>query len=230
MEGLENFTTSLNRAMKDDLDKLFKSKKKSKLLMKEIHKHIFDLGEPTPVSKRTLRQTHLSKVFDGYFEILKSLDVLCDIEFYISRFVDYSGEDGLFRKYRVVLIDGRPYASHMAISEHWMIHYLNGGMDESADKREEEASFMRGFDENFAARHREALSGIAERIGLEYLVIDCAETQDGQLLVFEVDSSAVVHAMDSPELYPYKKPQMRKVFEAFRAMLMKAIAAPQSGF
>jgi hypothetical protein len=86
MEGLENFTTSLNRAMKDDLDKLFKSKKKSKLLMKEIHKHIFDLGEPTPVSKRTLRQTHLSKVFDGYFEILKSLDVLCDIEFYISRF------------------------------------------------------------------------------------------------------------------------------------------------
>src|ERR1035438_7288800 len=86
MEGLENFTTSLNRAMKDDLDKLFKSNKKSKLLMKEIHKHIFDLGEPTPVSKRTLRQTHLSKVFDGYFEILKSLDVLCDIEFYISRF------------------------------------------------------------------------------------------------------------------------------------------------
>jgi hypothetical protein len=29
-----------------------------------------------------------------------------------------------------------------------------------------------------------------------------------------------VHNMDSPELFPYKPPQMRKIFEAFAAMLM----------
>jgi hypothetical protein len=29
----------------------------------------------------------------------------------------------------------------------------------------------------------------------------------------------IVHAMDSPEIFPYKPPQMRKVFDAFRAML-----------
>ena len=32
--------------------------------------------------------------------------------------------------------------------------------------------------------------------------------------------TAVVHNMDSPELFPYKPPQMRKIFEAFAAMLM----------
>ena len=82
---------------------------------------------------------------------------------------------------------------------------------------------MADFDTDFAARHHLALQSIAERTGLDYLVIDCAETQDGQLLVFEVDSSAVVHSMDPVEVFPYKKPQMEKVSSAFRAMLANAI-------
>ncbi len=143
-------------------------------------------------------------------------------EFYVTPFVDYRSADGQFRKYRVVLIDGQPYASHMALSDHWMVHYLNGGMTESLAKRDEEARFMARFDQDFAQRHRVALQAIHERLGLEYLVMDCAETQDGQLLVFEVDSSAVVHAMDPVDLFPYKQPQMQKVFTAFRALLERA--------
>ena len=49
-------------------------------------------------------------------------------EFYLAPFIDYRGADGLYRKYRVALIAGRPYASHMAVSTHWMIHYLNADM------------------------------------------------------------------------------------------------------
>jgi hypothetical protein len=139
--------------------------------------------------------------------------------FYIAPFVDYRGPDGLFRKYRVVLIDGRPYASHMAISSHWMIHYLNAGMLESAEKRAEEARFMADFDRDFALRHAAALAAIAERAGLEYLPFDCGETQDGKLLMFEAGTNMIVHSMDSPDLFPYKRPQMEKVFGAFEAML-----------
>jgi hypothetical protein len=32
----------------------------------------------------------------------------------------------------------------------------------------------------------------------------------------------IVHSMDPPELFPYKPPQMEKVFGAFRAMLRGA--------
>jgi hypothetical protein len=32
----------------------------------------------------------------------------------------------------------------------------------------------------------------------------------------------IVHAMDPPELFPYKLPQMRKVFGAFEAVLRRA--------
>lgn len=143
--------------------------------------------------------------------------------FFISRFIDYRGADGLFRKYRIVLIEGRPYVCHMAISGHWMIHYLNAGMTESAAKRAEEEHFMATFDEDFARRHAAALQAIYERMGLDYLGIDCGETPDGKLLIFEVDSNMIIHAIDPVDVFPYKQPQMRKVFAAFRAMLGNAI-------
>jgi hypothetical protein len=140
-------------------------------------------------------------------------------EFFISRFVDYEGHEGLFRKYRIVVVDGRPYACHLAIADRWDIWYLNAGMSLSASKRLEEETFMRTFDLGFAERHRAALAAMVDRIGLDYFTVDCAETKDGSLLIFEADNTAIVHNMDPPEIFPYKVPQMQKVFEAFAAML-----------
>jgi glutathione synthase/RimK-type ligase-like ATP-grasp enzyme len=140
-------------------------------------------------------------------------------EFYISRFVDYRSADGLYRKYRIVLVDGRPFACHMALADQWRIWYLNAGMRENAEKRAVEAAFMAGFDEDFARRHAGALGALAQRIGLDYFAIDCAEMPNGDLLVFEADIAMIVHDMDDPKIYPYKPPQMRKVFDAFRALL-----------
>lgn len=147
---------------------------------------------------------------------------LANDEFYISRFVDYRGADGLFRKYRIVLIEGRPFVCHVGISTHWMIHYLNAGMAESAEKRDEEARFMADFDSTFALRHADAFRGINQRVGLDYVGIDCAQTAEGKLLIFEVDSCMIVHAIDSIDIFPYKQPQMKKVFNAFSQMLVHA--------
>jgi glutathione synthase/RimK-type ligase-like ATP-grasp enzyme len=146
---------------------------------------------------------------------------MAENEFYISPFVDYRSADGLFRKYRIVLIEGHPYICHLAISSHWMIHYLNAGMAESAEKRAEEERCFAAFDTGFAQRHAPALQAIYERMGLDYLGIDCAETATGELLIFEVDSNMVVHAFDPVDIFPYKQTQMQKVFAAFRALLVK---------
>jgi hypothetical protein len=142
-------------------------------------------------------------------------------EFYIAPFIDYRQPDGFYRKYRIALIDGRPYAVHMAVSRHWMINYINADMNESAEKRAEEALFMADFDRDFAVRHAEALRAIADYTGLEYLPFDCAETHDGKLLLFELGTNMIVHAIDPPDIFPYKQPQMEKVFGAFQAMLRK---------
>jgi hypothetical protein len=141
--------------------------------------------------------------------------------FFLSPFIDYASADGFFRKYRVAFIDGAPYACHMATAEQWMIYYLNAGMRESAWKRAEEARFMAEFDADFARLHGAALSEIAARVDLDYFAIDCAETPDGNLLLFEADIAMIVHAMDPPDIFPYKAPQMRRVFEAFRALLRR---------
>jgi len=161
---------------------------------------------------------------DGAAAIAGYLSRVDAAEFFVSRFIDYSGDDGLFRKMRIALIDGVPFACHMGVSAHWMIHYLNAGMYEEAWKREEEAGFMAAFDA-FARRHAQALQAIVALTKLDYLCIDCAETPDGQLLVFEIDHAMVVHAMDTEDLFPYKQTHMLKVKDAFRAYLLRLTAA-----
>jgi hypothetical protein len=140
-------------------------------------------------------------------------------EFFLSHYIDYASADGLFRKYRLVFVNGAPYACHMAISDQWKIWYLNADMISSPAKRAEEAHFMETFDREFAVRHAGALSETAKRIGLDYFQIDCAETRTGELLVFEADNTAIVHDMDPPAIFPYKAPQMRNIFDAFVTML-----------
>lgn len=149
------------------------------------------------------------------------LDAQIAPELYVTPFVDYRGSDGLFGKQRVVFIEGRAFASHLALSEHWIVHYLSAGMAESAEKRAVEQRWMENFDTDFAIRHGEAFAALSRHIGLDYFGIDCAEMPDGRLLVFEVDVAMVVHDMDSAETFPYKKLAMRKLFDAF-------IAAAQS--
>ena len=125
-------------------------------------------------------------------------------QFYLSPYVDYRSADGLFRKYRIAFVDGRPYACHMAIAEQWMIYYLNAGMKESAAKRAEEAHFMSAFEADFARRHGAALAAIADRIALDYFAIDCAEMPDGRLLLFEADPSVAAASTKAPSARPLK--------------------------
>jgi len=139
--------------------------------------------------------------------------------FFLSPFIDYASSDGQFRKYRVALVGGAPYPVHMAVCEEWKVWYLNADMALSAANRAEEARFLLAFGETFGARHAPALAQMAERIGLDYVLIDCAQTRDGKLLVFEADHCAIVHDMDPVNVYPYKPGAMRKLFGAFAAML-----------
>jgi hypothetical protein len=150
-------------------------------------------------------------------------------DFFVARFVDYSGPDGLYRKIRLTMVDGKPYACHMAIADRWDIWYLNAYMAFSEEKRAEEAIFMQDFDHAFAARHKTALAEMSRRVGLDYFIVDCAENKNGELLVFEADNTAVVHNMDSPVVFPYKPPQMRKIFAAFTAMLSRHAKGTEEG-
>jgi hypothetical protein len=210
IEGLEiPATTAVTRAQLSDLSQ-------SAAVLDDIAS---DLAFPVIVRPRGSHAgAGLAKI-DNPAAIERYLCERQEQEFFISRFVDYAGDDGLFRKYRIVVVDGKPYACHLAIADRWDIWYLNAGMTLSASKRLEEETFMRTFDIGFARRHRTALAGMINRVGLDYFTMDCAETKNGSLLIFEADNTAIVHNMDPPNIFPYKAPQMQKVFDAFAAML-----------
>ncbi len=137
--------------------------------------------------------------------------------FQVCRFVDYRSRDGKFRKFRVALVNGRPRLCHLAISDHWMVHYLNAGMAIHAERRAEEATAFREFDTGFARRHAEAFQFIHERLHLDWLVLDCAELPDRRLLVFEADTAAIVHGMDAVGDFAYKAQPMKTLALEFRA-------------
>ncbi|MDH7974728.1 tetratricopeptide repeat-containing protein [Sphingomonas sp. AR_OL41] len=155
-----------------------------------------------------------------------------DPEFYVADFIDYSAADGLFRKQRIVFIDRVPYISHLAVSEHWIVHYMSAGMTENARRRTEEAAFMARFDADFCRRHARAFEILCDRIGLDYFGIDCGETPDGRLLLFEVDVAMIVHAIEDGAEFSYKKAPMARLFDAFGALLRdraaRAVGPPSS--
>ena len=71
-------------------------------------------------------------------------------------------------------------------------------------------------------KHATAFKTIYERTGLDYIGIDCSETPNGELLIFEIDSCMIVHAIDSVDLFPYKPAYMAKLFAAFQQLLVES--------
>jgi hypothetical protein len=92
-------------------------------------------------------------------------------------------------------------------------------MADDAAKRAEEAELMATFETGFATRHADAFTALHAAFRLDYFAIDCAEDRDGRLLVFEADTAMIVHDMDPPDLYPYKRPAMATLFAAFQALI-----------
>ncbi|MEP5761325.1 MAG: hypothetical protein ABJ327_18810 [Litoreibacter sp.] len=147
--------------------------------------------------------------------------------FFVSEFINYaSTNDGNFRKYRIVMVGGKAFPCHMAISNRWDVWYMNSNMRASEEKRHEEASFMDQFDAEFGMRHLEAFEALSASLGLDYFGFDCAEDVNGNLVVFEVDNALIVHDMDCEAIFPYKKRHMNIIFSAFEKMLLCNIRAP----
>ncbi len=162
------------------------------------------------------------------FELIESVQALghylnqhTEPEFYVCPYIDYQSEDKQFRKFRLSLIQGVPFVSHLAVSKHWVVHYKSAEMELDELKKNEEKSFMESFEDRIAQPFAAIFREIYRLIPLDYMVLDCALSPLGELIVFEVDNSAWVHDTDSEELFPYKKAIMKKTFDAFYQLLKR---------
>jgi tetratricopeptide (TPR) repeat protein len=144
---------------------------------------------------------------------------------YLIEYVDYRSDDGHFRKYRFIFVDGQILPYHLAIGNDWKVHHVNTDMAHQPWMQQEEEAFLNHPESIFSARHYRAMQEIQQRIGLEYFGIDCGLDRSGNLVVFEVNASMLVH--DRNEGFLYKTPAVLRIKLAFDAMLRK-LALPDA--
>jgi hypothetical protein len=151
-----------------------------------------------------------------------------DVDYYVSEYVDYRSADGLFRKYRLICIDGELLPYHLAIHDDWKVHHFRTDMANQAWMRQEEESFLKDPHQVFDEPHQAALRAVAAATGLDYCGIDCALDCNGEIVVFETNAAMLVHD-EKGEIFAYKNPYIARIKDAFCAKLTRlAVAAKQN--
>jgi tetratricopeptide (TPR) repeat protein len=160
------------------------------------------------------------------FEKIENLAALSDLlsrrpdhDHYLIEYIDYRSADGYFRKYRFIFIGDEVLPYHLCIGSDWKLHHISTDMANQPWMQREEAAFLNQPGAVFGPAQYQALHAIRERVGLEYCGIDCGLDASGNLVVFEVNASMLVHARN--EGFPYKQPAVRRIKLAFEAMLRR---------
>jgi tetratricopeptide (TPR) repeat protein len=149
-------------------------------------------------------------------------------DYYLTEFVDYRAADGFFRKYRMILVDGVLLPYHLAIHDDWKIHHFRTDMGNQRWMQDEEAAFLDNPGAVFGEAQQAALHEIARIVGLEFLGVDCSIDRAGDLLIFEVNASMLIH--DDNADYAYKTPHVARIKATFDAMLARrALTARVAG-
>ena len=134
--------------------------------------------------------------------------------------LDARDDSGMYRKLRVMLVDGRLYPLHLAISKNWKVHYFKADMAESADNRAIDRDFLDDMEGAIGTRALAALGRISAKLGLDYGEIDFAVNGQGDILLFEANATMVMAALSSDKKWDYRRPAFDAVFAAVRNMIL----------
>jgi tetratricopeptide (TPR) repeat protein len=140
---------------------------------------------------------------------------------YVIEYIDYASSDGHFRKYRFIFVGEQILPYHLAIGNDWKVHHVSTDMANQPWMQQEEAAFLENPGAVFSPVHHAVLGEIRARIALDYFGIDCGLDGRGNLVVFEVNASMLVHA-DNAE-FPYKDPAVHAIKAAFGEMLRERV-------
>jgi hypothetical protein len=128
--------------------------------------------------------------------------------------------DGLFRKYRMMIVDGELYPMHAAISNHWKVHFFSAEMTQHPERRAEDEAFLVSPESVLGAPALRALHAIRTRLELDYGGIDFALDEHDRILVFEANATMTVPSPPSGVQWNYRREPVLRILEATRSMLL----------
>jgi aromatic-L-amino-acid/L-tryptophan decarboxylase len=170
-----------------------------------------------------VRVESISALGDGVAELSGSAGAPAEVT--AIEYLDARGADGWVRKYRVMMVGGRLYPLHLAISKHWKIHYFSADMRDRAEHREEEAKFLADMPRVLGAKAMAALERLLTALKLDYGGIDFALNQRGEILLFEANATMVVEQPDEDQRWDYRRAAVERIHAAVRDLLLTGAGA-----
>lgn len=134
------------------------------------------------------------------------------------KWLDGTGVDGMFRKYRAMLIGGEVFPLHLAISRQWKVHYFSSDMAVSEAHRAEELRYLAEPQGVIGARAMTSLRRIGEALGLDYAGIDFALDAGGAVLVFEANATMRIVPPPQGPLGDLRRPFIDRAMVAAREL------------
>ncbi|OIQ48037.1 MAG: hypothetical protein BM565_03475 [Gammaproteobacteria bacterium MedPE] len=138
----------------------------------------------------------------------------------ICPFIDFKSSDGLYRKYRVFVIDGEIYPEHCVAHNHWNVHSSSRMtlMKDNEQLRQQERLFVDDISTVLSPAHQATIKQIYKKLSLDYFGIDFSFTTDGELLIFEANAGMRVNT-DYLKDFEYLTTPITKIIDAFKQMI-----------
>jgi tetratricopeptide (TPR) repeat protein len=136
------------------------------------------------------------------------------------QYLDARDDDGKIRKYRVMMIGGKLYPLHKAVSRGWMIHYFSAEMTQSPEHRAEDEAFLNDMPGVLGSPALKALERIRDALGLDYAGADFSLGRNGEILLFEANATMAVPVPDKEAQWDYRRPPVQRIQDAVRDMIL----------
>jgi glutathione synthase/RimK-type ligase-like ATP-grasp enzyme len=133
-------------------------------------------------------------------------------------FLDARDAEGRYRKFRVMIVDGKLYPLHAAVGTTWKLHFFSGTHGEQ--ERTLDEAFLADPQAVIGARAMSALHAIAGVLKLDYGGIDFAVDAAGNVLVFEANATMTVPEADLDPRFAYRTKALDAVADAVMRMFI----------
>ncbi len=186
--------------------------------------HIAALGFAFPVLLRA-PGFNTGRFFKRIADAQDLAQALADMpgdDFLLIEILKSQSKDGQFRKYRVMIIDGRLYPAHMAVSPDWKVHYFTSAMADNAAYRREEAAFLADMPGVLGKRAMAALAAIAATLKLDYAGVDFGLDARGRLLLYEANAGMVLQKPGADPRFAYRHAAVDAMVKALQDLWVKA--------
>lgn len=139
------------------------------------------------------------------------------------QYLDARAADGYARKYRVMMIGGKLYPLHLAVSQDWKVHYFTAAMAGQPQFQAEEKRFLEDMPAVLGPQGMAALESIKDRLGLDYGGIDFGLDAEGNILMFEANATMVINPPPPEEQWDYRRAPIARALQAVRDLLKRDI-------